>query len=226
MSVNEKEESDMSPRTKEQNEQIRKQRSQEILRAAIAVYAEKGYAAAEIGEIAEKAGLARGLVYHYFKSKQILFRELYDAMMDGTRKFTETYFEQEGSPFELFEGYARIVCKQVLEDSASSRFYSRISLDVHYLYTSEEFSPFEWMKSFIQPMKKAVESGIRQGTIRQGDANLMALQFWGAVSQGTNYMDQLQQDLNSRGLEENAVKKRLELVLEQTVESALAVLRG
>ncbi|QJD83479.1 TetR/AcrR family transcriptional regulator [Cohnella herbarum] len=216
----------MSPRTKEQNEQIRKQRSQEILRAAVAVYAEKGYAAAEIGEIAEKAGLARGLVYHYFKSKQTLFRELYDSMMDETRKFTESYFEQEGPPLDLFAGYATIVCKQVLEDPARSRFFSRISLDVHYLYTSEEFSPFEWMKSLIQPMRKAVENGIRQGTIRQGDANLLALQFWGAVSQGTNYMDQLQQELNSGGTADSAVKERLKLVLEQTVASALAVLRG
>lgn len=215
----------MSPRTKEQNEQIRNQRSQEILRAAVAVYAEKGYAAAEIGEIAEKAGLARGLVYHYFKSKQTLFRELYDSMMDETRKFTETYFEQEGPPLDLFAGYATIVCKQVLEDPARSRFFSRISLDVHYLYTSEEFSPFEWMKSFIQPMKKAVETGISQRTIGQGDANLMALQFWGAVSQGTNYMDRLRQDLSSRGTEESAVKERLKLVMEQTVASALAVLR-
>ncbi|WP_239617197.1 TetR/AcrR family transcriptional regulator [Cohnella mopanensis] len=215
----------MSPRTKEQNEEIRKQRSQEILRAAIIVYAEKGYAASEIGEIAEKAGLARGLVYHYFKSKQLLFRELYDSMMDGTQKFTETYFKQEGSSLELFEGYARMVCKQVLEDPATSRFYSRISLDIHYLYSPEEFSPFEWMKSFIQPMKQAVDIGIKQGTIHQGDANLMALQFWGAVSHGTSYLDQLQQDLLSKGAEEQEVKQQLTTVLDQIVHSASAVLK-
>ncbi|QMV40269.1 TetR/AcrR family transcriptional regulator [Cohnella cholangitidis] len=216
----------MSPRTKEQNEEIRKQRSQEIMRAAIAVYAEKGYAASEIGEIAEKAGLARGLVYHYFKSKQSLFRELHDYMMDGTRKFTKSYFEQEGPALELFAEYARKVCKQVLEESAISRFYMRISLDVHYLYTPEEYTPFDWMKSFIEPMKQAVEKGIGQGSIRQGDANLMALQFWGAVSQGMSYLDRLQQELISQGMEENDSKDRLNHVLEQIVESALAVLRG
>ncbi|MEQ7052394.1 helix-turn-helix domain-containing protein [Paenibacillaceae sp. P-4] len=54
-----------SPRTKEQDEEIRKQRKQEILQAAILVYADKGYSAAEVGDIAAKAGLARGLMYHY-----------------------------------------------------------------------------------------------------------------------------------------------------------------
>lgn len=54
----------MSPRTKEQDEEIRKQRKQEILQAAILVYADKGYSAAEVGDIAAKAGMARGLMYH------------------------------------------------------------------------------------------------------------------------------------------------------------------
>jgi TetR/AcrR family transcriptional regulator len=223
MNVNEKEGFIMSPRTKEQNEEIRKQRSQEILQAAILVYAEKGYAASEIGEIAERAGLARGLVYHYFKNKQSLFRELYEYMMDRTQRFTKSHFEQEDSAFNLFSEYARMVCKQVLEEPAVSRFYMRISLDVHYLYTAEQFSPFEWVKSFIQPMAQAIEKGISQKSIRPGDASLMAMQFWGAVSQGMNYLDQLQQGLFSNGTSETEKKEQLKMVLEQVIESALAV---
>ncbi|MFC3746748.1 TetR/AcrR family transcriptional regulator [Paenibacillus sp. GCM10012306] len=215
----------MSPRTKAQNEEIRKQRTQEILQAAIHVYAEKGYVAAEIGEVAEQAGLARGLVYHYFKNKQILFRELYEYMMDRTQRFTQSHFEQEGSSLELFSQYARIVCTQVLDDPAVSRFYMRVSMDVHYFYTDEPFSPFEWMKSFLQPMTQAVEKGIIQKTIRQGNASLMAMQFWGAISQGMNYLDKLQQDLLAQGSLELTMKEQLEMLLEQVIESAVAVVR-
>lgn len=215
----------MSPRTKEQNEEIRKQRTQEILQAAILVYSEKGYAASEIGEVAERAGLARGLVYHYFTNKQTLFRELYEYMMDRTKHFTESHFEQEGSSFNLFSEYARLVCKQVLDEPEVSRFYMRISMDVHYLYTAEQLSPFEWVKSFIQPMAQAIEKGINQKTIRQGNANLMAMQFWGAVSQGMNYLDKLQQDLFSQGALEQEMKEQLEVLLEQVIESALGVVR-
>lgn len=215
----------MSPRTKEQNEEIRKQRKQEILQAAILVYAEKGYAATEIGEIAERAGLARGLVYHYFNNKQTLFRELYESMMDRTQRITKSHFEQEGSAFDLFSDYVRMVCKQVLEEPAISRFYTRISLDVHYLYTAEQFSPLEWVKSFMQPIAKAIEKGITQKTIRGGNASLMAAQFWGAVSQGMNYLDQLQQDLLIQGNSKLETKKQLGVVLEQVIESALAVVR-
>jgi len=215
----------MSPRTKEQNEEIRKQRTQEILQAAIHVYAEKGYAASEIGEIAERAGLARGLVYHYFKNKQTLFRELLEHVMEQTQHFTKAHFEQEGSAFELFDTYARIVCRQVLEEPAVSRFFTRISLDVHYLYTAEQFSPFKWVKSFLQPMTQAVEKGMEQKTIRTGDASLMAMQFWGAVSQGMNYLDQTQQDLADQRATAHEINEQLKELFEQVIESALLVIR-
>ncbi|MFD0697560.1 TetR/AcrR family transcriptional regulator [Paenibacillus sp. GCM10027628] len=215
----------MSPRTREQNEAIRKQRKQEILQAAIRVYVDKGYAASEMGDIADQAGLAHGLVYYYFKNKKTLFRELYEYMMEESKRYTRTYFEQEGSAFELFYGYARIVCERVMESPVTQRFYMRISLDLHHLYAPEEFSPFEWVKNFMNPMTQAIEKGITQGTIRQGDASLMAMQFWGSVSQGMNYLDQVQQELIAEGISETGLKEQLKKVLVQVVESSVSLFR-
>jgi len=215
----------VSPRTKEQNEEIRRQRRQEILQAALLVYAEQGYSATEIGDIAKKAGLARGLVYHYFENKQHLFRQLHEHVMDKTQQTTVAHFEKEGSVFELCGDYARLVCIQVLEQPALSRFYTRISLDIHHLYSDEEYSPFEWVKAFIQPMTSAMEKGMKQGTIRLGSANLMAMQFWGAVSQGMNYLSQLNQELHKKELSDKEIKQQLLVVLEQVTETALAIIR-
>src|SRR5690349_22782109 len=78
----------MSPRTKEQNEEIRRQRQQEILQAAMRVYVEKGYAASEVSDIADRAGLAHGLVFYYFKNKKNLFKALYEHMMEESRRYT------------------------------------------------------------------------------------------------------------------------------------------
>ncbi|ULL16328.1 TetR/AcrR family transcriptional regulator [Paenibacillus sp. H1-7] len=217
----------MSPRTKEQNDEIRKQRTQEIMKAAILVYAEKGYAASEIGEVAERAGLARGLVYHYFKNKQTLFRELYEYMMNSAQSNTVAHFAREGAVLELFNTYAWSVCNQVLEAPAIFRFYTRISLDVHYLYTDGTYSPLEWVKSFMKPMVQALEKGIEQTTIRSGDANLMAMQFWGAISQGMAYIDHQQvQNAAAQAVKTQQTRdKELKAILEQVVESALAVIR-
>ena len=48
-----------------------------LLQAAADVFTEHGYAAATIDEVAARAGVAKGSVYTYFKSKQHLFRELF-----------------------------------------------------------------------------------------------------------------------------------------------------
>ncbi|GGA11400.1 TetR family transcriptional regulator [Paenibacillus marchantiophytorum] len=215
----------MSPRTKEQNEIIRKQRKQEILQAAIRVYVDKGYVASEMSDIAVQAGLAHGLVYYYFKNKKALFRELYEYMMEESKQYTKTFFQQEGSAYTLFESYARIVCERVLENPVTQRFYMRISLDVHHLYTLEEFSPFEWIRNFMSQMTLAIEKGIQQGAIQQGDANLMAVQFWGSVSQGMNYLDQIQQELTTQGIPDADRKDQLKTILDQVVESAISLFK-
>ncbi|KFM90011.1 MULTISPECIES: TetR/AcrR family transcriptional regulator [Bacillus] len=216
----------MSPRTKEQNEEIRRQRKQEILRAAILVYAEKGYSATEIGDIAAQARLARGLVYHYFKNKQTLFRELYEDIMAQTKQKTVSHFQQDRPPLELLSEYARLVCMQVLKEPALSRFYMRISLDIHLLYTEEQLSPFEWVKAFIEPIASVIEQGMQQGSIRQGSVNLMAMQFWGAISQGMNYLGQLQQEQQQKGTAEQTENHQLMTVIMEVTETALSIVRA
>ena len=49
------------------------ERKQEILDAAMRVFYEKGYENTSISDIALKLGVAQGLIYRYFKSKEALF---------------------------------------------------------------------------------------------------------------------------------------------------------
>lgn len=46
----------------------------EIVQAALAVFAEKGFAAAKLEEIATRAGVSKGALYLYFETKEDLFR--------------------------------------------------------------------------------------------------------------------------------------------------------
>jgi AcrR family transcriptional regulator len=51
-------------------------RPQEILEAALAVFAEKGFAAARMDDIARRAGVTKGTIYLYFDGKEALFKAL------------------------------------------------------------------------------------------------------------------------------------------------------
>ena len=49
-------------------------RPAEITEAALAAFAEKGYAATRVDEVARRAGVSKGLLYLYFKTKEDLFK--------------------------------------------------------------------------------------------------------------------------------------------------------
>jgi AcrR family transcriptional regulator len=70
------------------------EKRQKILEAAVRAFARKGYHACRVGEIAEEAGVAYGLVYHYFGSKeevlQTIFRDTWEQMLARIREVEET----------------------------------------------------------------------------------------------------------------------------------------
>src|SRR3569833_2954452 len=54
----------------------KEERAPEILEAALASFAEKGFAGTRMDDIAARAGITKGTIYLYFKSKEELFKAL------------------------------------------------------------------------------------------------------------------------------------------------------
>ncbi len=75
----------MSPLNEQQLEQIRNERKNQIMKAAIKVFAENGIKLTKISMIAKEAGTSHGLLYHYFTSKEeVLHQSLEWAMETAT----------------------------------------------------------------------------------------------------------------------------------------------
>ena len=82
-----------------------------ILDAAVRVFARKGYHASRVGDIAEEAGVAHGLLYHYFRSKdellETIFRETWRDVLDAVRVIEET----DETARERLAGVAKILLR-------------------------------------------------------------------------------------------------------------------
>ena len=69
---------------------MQKEKRRLILRAAIRVFAEKGYHTCRVQDVASEAGVAYGLVYHYFGSKEELletiFRRTWSRMLEAVQE--------------------------------------------------------------------------------------------------------------------------------------------
>ena len=65
-----------------------------LLDAAVHVFASKGYHTCRVGDIAEEAGVAHGLLYHYFSSKEevleTIFRETWRDLLDAVKAVEES----------------------------------------------------------------------------------------------------------------------------------------
>ena len=66
------------PKTEKQFEQIRKEKKELILETALELFAENGFHATSINQIAKKAGISKGLTYNYFESKNDILTEIVD----------------------------------------------------------------------------------------------------------------------------------------------------
>ncbi|HEY6960687.1 MAG TPA: TetR/AcrR family transcriptional regulator [Gaiellaceae bacterium] len=80
------------------------ERRRELLDAAVEVFARKGFRAARVGDIAEEAGVAHGLLYHYFRSKE----EVLETIFRETWQLLQTDLERiEGADVGLREQLRR-----------------------------------------------------------------------------------------------------------------------
>jgi TetR/AcrR family transcriptional regulator, fatty acid metabolism regulator protein len=82
-----------------------------ILDAAVHVFAQKGYHTSRVGDIAEEAGVAHGLLYHYFRSKdellETIVRETWRDVLDAVRVVEET----DETARERLAGVAKILLR-------------------------------------------------------------------------------------------------------------------
>jgi AcrR family transcriptional regulator len=86
-----------------------REKRRRILRAAITVFARSGYHGSRVADVAKEAGVAYGLVYHYYGSKEDLleavFRRTWSRMLEAVEEI-----ERSGVPArEQLAAVARIV---------------------------------------------------------------------------------------------------------------------
>lgn len=84
------------PRTEKQFKEIRKERREAILDAALHVFSEEGYHHASISKVSKAAGVSKGLMYNYFKSKEELLEILIGSLLDDETKIVRDLM---GEPF-------------------------------------------------------------------------------------------------------------------------------
>ncbi|MGG3624720.1 TetR/AcrR family transcriptional regulator [Bacillus gobiensis] len=90
----------MSPLNRQQLDQIRDERREQIKQAALKVFARRGYTGTKTSMIAAEASISEGLIYRYFNSKKELFITIIQEMMEESKRELEHIEHLPGTPFE------------------------------------------------------------------------------------------------------------------------------
>ena len=109
----------MSPRGKKLNEQMRAEAMAKITRAALEVFAEHGYYGTTMEQIMRVSGLSKGLVYHYFSSKEKVFFHLIDSALEISRNTWKEALDSPGTAWEKIEMLSDILVRTAFTEESS-----------------------------------------------------------------------------------------------------------
>ena len=150
-----------------------------ILDAAVRVFAHKGYHTSRVGDIAEEAGVAHGLLYHYFRSKEELletiFRETWRDVLDAVRSVDET----DECARDRLAGIAKILLRAWRRDPDLVRVLVReVTRSSHLQQRIEEID------AAFAGIERIIVRGQQAGEFRSDiDPRMASYVFYGALEE-------------------------------------------
>lgn len=150
----------------------RRNRDQLVVDAAIEVMSKRGYPATPIQEIADRVGVLKGSLYHYFSSKEeLLFRILQEAHVESDR-INKECSELDLSPFDELLEYMRRESLWLLQNVDRANIYFTESRHLTGDRRKEFAKLAAGFKSHISSM---IQNAINDGDIRSDlDAQILA----------------------------------------------------
>lgn len=151
-------------RTKEEAEQTKA----DILRAALAVFSQTGYEAARLNDIAERAEVTRGAIYHHFDSKAGLYLALIEDASELGDKAINQAIQEGGTLAEIIERIL-IYSLNLLEDD--QRFRQVTSLSLFQATSQPDLKPLEERRAaqaveLVGSIEAFFEQGQQAGQLR------------------------------------------------------------
>jgi len=146
-------------------------RPAEIAEAALTTFAEKGYAATRVDDVAKRAGVSKGLLYLYFKTKEELFKAVIrDFVAPKVTELSNVVDKSELSAEEFIRGPFLTMLKSLPD--------SPVRVVVRLMYAEGHKHPdlvaFYWgnvVAPAIEMMKTLLTKGVANGEFRHSAVN-------------------------------------------------------
>ncbi len=149
-------------------------RREEILQAAIAVFGERGFARARLDDVARRAGVSKGTLYLYFRSKNTLFREVVRTLKGAVLARAEAFVDQfEGPSPELLGELIRRMWEH-LSDPRQASISRLVQSEIHHFPELAQFYFQEVVLRSRRLLERVLDRGVARGEFRPAQARFAA----------------------------------------------------
>jgi TetR/AcrR family transcriptional regulator len=166
-----------------QNERARDERREEILTAALRLFATRGAGATRMGDIAGAVGISQGLIYHYFASKEAIHAELIGSAFARINAAALSLEQLDGTARDRIARALEGLLREVEENEEFAQYVLLIAQagvaeglpeTTRALIRQRQDVPYE-------VMTRIFVAGQREGTVRDHPAADLAVLFWSMV---------------------------------------------
>jgi TetR/AcrR family transcriptional regulator, fatty acid metabolism regulator protein len=156
-------------------------RRRQILDAAVRVFARQGYHSCRVSDIADEAGVAYGLVYHYFRSKDEVMNELFAERWSLLLAAIDEADRSDGSGREKLDAVAGFIVDSYRHDRELMQV---IIVEVTRAANSFGRTHLPEINKAYEAIEKIIADGQKAGTFRSDfDPRLASMFFYGGVEQ-------------------------------------------
>ncbi len=150
-----------------------------ILLKALALFSNRGYDATSVREICEAAGVTKPTLYHFYGSKEGVYRALVEGTLDDYRHGVRAIVEASGGVSERLKEIARAHFAYTRERPELVRFLlglihnppdSAPGTDFHRLYDD-----------VLAQYARLIEEGVKDSTLAPGTVQVRVLVYSGAL---------------------------------------------
>jgi len=139
-------------------------RSESIIRAAIEVFSKKDFKTASISEIAQKAGVADGTIYQYFRSKEDLFFSIPIEKTNEFRNQLELHLEGISGAFNKLR---KFVWYFLYFFKANPDYGRILMLEMRVSKSFVKTETYGFLKQSVSQVMDIIAEGQNEGVIRQ-----------------------------------------------------------
>jgi TetR/AcrR family transcriptional regulator, fatty acid metabolism regulator protein len=156
-------------------------RRRQILDAAVRVFARQGFHACRVSDIAREAGVAYGLVYHYFNSKEQVLNELFTERWSLLLTAVEEIDGRPIPPREKLDAVAGFIIDSYRHDPELMKV---IVVEVTRAANSFGRTHLPEIRKAYEGIAKIVADAQQQGIFRDDvDPTFASMWFYGAIEQ-------------------------------------------